>query len=78
MDVRRLDGDGWNLRGGDRPVFSSILNSRFVSRVTACQDNLRQVGTSLVQYSEYLGDGFFPAVPIEGIEPVLESGAHSD
>ncbi len=46
--------------------FPAILNSRFLSRVTMCQDNLRQLGTSLVHYSEYIGDGFFPSVPTEG------------
>jgi anti-sigma-K factor RskA len=37
--------------------FPAIANSRFLARVTACQDNLRQLGTSLVQYSEYAGNG---------------------
>ena len=46
--------------------FPAILNSRFLSRVTVCQDNLRQLGTSLVQYSEYMGDGCFPAAATEG------------
>jgi hypothetical protein len=46
--------------------FPAILNSRFMSHVTVCQDNLRQLGTALVQYSEYLGDGYFPMVPAEG------------
>jgi hypothetical protein len=46
--------------------FPAILNSRFLSRVTVCQDNLRQLGTSLVQYSEYAGNGCFPGVPTAG------------
>jgi hypothetical protein len=66
--------------------FPAALNSRFLARVTLCQDNLRQVGTSLAGYSEYIGNGFFPAIPTEGnrafaglYAPVLrESGFLSD
>jgi hypothetical protein len=46
--------------------FPAVLNSRFLSRVTMCQNNLRQLGTSLVHYSEYFGDGYLPHVPTEG------------
>ena len=46
--------------------FPATLNSRFMSRVNLCQDNLRQLGISLVKYSEYVGNGFFPAIPTDG------------
>jgi hypothetical protein len=46
--------------------FPAVLNSRFLSRVTMCQDNLRHLGTSLIRYSEYVGNGAFPAVETEG------------
>lgn len=61
----------WVVTGGICVVavalfFPAVLNSRFLSRVTVCQNNLRELGTSLSQYSEYLGDGFFPAASTEG------------
>jgi hypothetical protein len=43
----------------------AILTSRFNARVAVCQDNLRQLGVALGQYSEQ-HDGFFPYVPAEG------------
>lgn len=46
--------------------FPAILNSRAMSRMTVCQNNLRDLGTSLVQYSEYVGNGCFPSVATEG------------
>jgi len=43
----------------------AIQNSRFRSRITACQDNLRVLGTALTQYSDIHG-GYFPSVPAKG------------
>ncbi len=45
--------------------FPAVSHSRYAARLAACQNNLRQIGTSLVQYSG-LNDGFFPAVPSHG------------
>ena len=46
-------------------VIPAIQDSRSHSRLIACQDNLRQVGRWLGQYSER-HDGRFPEVPAEG------------
>jgi anti-sigma factor RsiW len=46
-------------------VFPAIQSSRFRARVTACQENLQQLGTALVQYSEHHGK-YFPQVPQQG------------
>jgi hypothetical protein len=46
-------------------IFPAIQSSRFRARVTACQDNLQQLGTALVQYSEHHGK-YFPQVPQQG------------
>ena len=43
----------------------AIQHSRSNARVTACQDNLRQLGQSLTRYSEK-HDGYFPRIPTEG------------
>jgi hypothetical protein len=44
----------------------AIMNSRYIAQVDACQDNLRQIGMALSEYSDKAGVGFFPAVPREG------------
>jgi hypothetical protein len=45
--------------------FPAINQSRFAARVTQCQDNLRQVGIAMNDYS-IAHNGFFPHVPLEG------------
>ncbi len=46
-------------------VFPAIHSSRFQTRVTTCQNNLRELGRALTGYSER-HDGYFPQVPAEG------------
>jgi anti-sigma factor RsiW len=46
-------------------IFPAIESSRFRARVTACQDNLQQLGTALVRYSDNHGK-YFPQVPQQG------------
>ena len=46
--------------------FPAIASSRYASRLTHCQNNLRQLGLALVNYSDKLGGGFFPGVATEG------------
>ena len=46
-------------------VFPALENSRFHSRLTACQDNLRQLGLALFQYSQH-HHNYFPEVPQQG------------
>ncbi|NLY01325.1 MAG: hypothetical protein GXY83_34980 [Rhodopirellula sp.] len=55
-------------------VFPAIENSRFHSRVTACQENLRQVGVALAQFSDR-NDGFFPQIPASG--PTAVAGVYA-
>ena len=43
----------------------AVQNSRFHGRITACKDNLRELGVSLTQYSEH-HDGYFPRIPTRG------------
>ncbi len=46
--------------------FPAIASSRYASRLKHCQNNLRQLGLALVNYSDKLGGGFFPCVASEG------------
>jgi hypothetical protein len=46
-------------------IFPAIQHSRFRAHLAACQDNLRELGTSLNQYSQTHG-GYFPRVPTQG------------
>ena len=46
-------------------VFPAIQSSRFNARLVACQDNLRQLGLALTQYSER-HEGYFPCAPDRG------------
>jgi hypothetical protein len=46
-------------------VLPAINSTRFQARVTTCQDNLRQVGLALTEYSHKNHD-VFPAVPADG------------
>jgi hypothetical protein len=43
----------------------AIHSARFHARLAACQDNLRQLGLALTDYSERHGD-YFPRVPATG------------
>jgi len=63
-------------------LFPAIENSRFNARVAACQDNLRQLGQALGQYSQH-HRGYFPPVPQRGrlaaagvFAPVLASAGY--
>ncbi len=46
--------------------FPAISQSRYAARLQACQNNLRQLGFALVDFSEKAGQGHFPEVPVEG------------
>lgn len=46
--------------------FPAIFNSRFIAQRLQCQDQLRQLGIALGEYSELAGGGYFPAVPTSG------------
>jgi hypothetical protein len=46
-------------------IFPAVQNARFRSHLAACQDNLRDLGQSLNQYSQTHG-GYLPAVPSQG------------
>ena len=46
--------------------FPAILNSRLSARIAYCQNNLRELGLALTQFSEATHERFFPAVAIEG------------
>jgi len=46
-------------------IFPAIQNGRFSARRAACQDNLRELGSALTQYSQTNG-GYFPKVPAQG------------
>ncbi|MEX0818966.1 MAG: hypothetical protein WD070_05215, partial [Pirellulaceae bacterium] len=46
--------------------FPAISQSRYAARLQACQNNLRELGFALVDYSEKAGQGRFPEVPSEG------------
>ena len=45
--------------------FPAMARSRYLTQVTHCQENLRQLGIALARYSEQ-HDGFFPVIPISG------------
>ncbi|MEX0713356.1 MAG: DUF1559 domain-containing protein [Pirellulales bacterium] len=55
-------------------LFPGISNSRFNARLAGCQNNLRQLGFALLNYSELHG-GFFPAVPERG--PLAVAGVYA-
>jgi hypothetical protein len=46
-------------------IAPAISISRFSARRAACQDNLRELGSALTQYSQANG-GYFPTVPSQG------------
>jgi len=47
-------------------LFPAIWSSRQQAQVTACQNNLRQIGVALAEYAGRSPDGRIPAVPIRG------------
>lgn len=46
--------------------FPAIFSNRLEANVTTCQNNLRQLGQGLQEYSELQPDGAFPHVPASG------------
>jgi len=46
-------------------IFPAIERSRLQARKVACQNNLREVGRALDEYSQS-HDGYFPVVPVQG------------
>ncbi|MFV1964490.1 MAG: hypothetical protein ACC628_03645 [Pirellulaceae bacterium] len=46
--------------------FPAISNSRYVARLTACENNLRELGIALADYSDKVGSGYFPTVASRG------------
>lgn len=46
-------------------IIPAVQSSRYHARLSACQDNLRDLGGSLTQYSQ-INSGYFPPVPTEG------------
>jgi len=46
-------------------LFPALQSSRFDAHITACQENLRQIGVALTEYSARNG-GYFPSVPAGG------------
>jgi len=46
--------------------FPAISQSRYAARLQACQNNLRELGFALVDFSEKAGQGRFPEVPTKG------------
>lgn len=52
----------------------AVRQSRYTSRVTGCQNNLRQLGVALASYAER-NDRFFPQVPTKG--PLAAAGVYA-
>jgi hypothetical protein len=46
--------------------FPAICNSRYAAQLAGCQNNLRQIGFAMQDYSEKAGAGYFPSVPPSG------------
>lgn len=46
--------------------FPAISQSRYAARLTQCQNNLRELGLALVDFSHKAGCGYFPQVPADG------------
>src|SRR5690606_16561213 len=55
-------------------IFPAIANSQLQARIVGCQENLRSLGVSLMQFSN-LHNGDFPRVPTEGALAVAGSYA---
>lgn len=45
--------------------FPAIVNSRYHSQLASCQNNQRELGTALINYSD-VTNGFFPTIPAKG------------
>lgn len=65
-------------------LFPAVLNSRHMAELRSCQDNLRQIGVAIRQYSD-LNHGYFPVIPSEGrmsvagaYAPILVSSGYLD
>lgn len=63
--------------------FPVISNSRYAAHVTACQNNLRQIGFAVADYSDKVGRGFFPGASSQGnrafagiYAPILVEGGY--
>lgn len=54
--------------------FPAVLKSRFQAQILTCQDNLREIGMSLVDYSR-ANRGYFPRIPRSGPHAVAGSYA---
>ena len=54
-------------------IFPAIAHSLSSARIANCQNNLRNIGVALGQYSDYYG-GFFPLVPEQG--PLAVAGMY--
>lgn len=46
-------------------LFPALQHSRNTARIAGCQNNLRQLGTSLAEYSQFNGN-YFPSIPSAG------------
>jgi hypothetical protein len=46
-------------------LMPAIQSSRFNAQLIACQDNLRQIGVGMTQYSQRY-NGYFPCIPTRG------------
>ena len=46
-------------------LMPAIQSSRFNAQLIACQDNLRQIGVGMIQYSQH-HNGYFPCIPTRG------------
>ncbi|NUQ64717.1 MAG: hypothetical protein HUU20_19820 [Pirellulales bacterium] len=55
-------------------IFPAIESSRFNARMAGCQENLRQLGTALAEYSGRNG-GYLPAIPPSG--PMAVAGVYA-
>jgi hypothetical protein len=45
--------------------FTALSQSRFAAQITGCQNNLRQIGMGLTNYSQ-IHNEYFPNIPLEG------------
>lgn len=71
------------LLAGGLLFFPVISNSRHLARRNICQNNLRQIGIALLDYSDKAGRGYFPCPPPLGNRafagiygPVLYEGGY--
>ena len=62
------------LVGASLLFIPAVSQSRYSTRVSGCQNNLRQLGVALVNYSES-NDRYFPHVPSKG--PLAAAGVYA-